>query len=233
MTSTAPTSETWKQVISSAYRLFDDLEAKGFGEPPFSLGGGTVLMLRFRDRLSKDIDWFGYDAQWLSLLTPRFNATAAGIAQDYAEQANAIKVTTAQGDIDFIIAADVARPVKREVRVVEGRELALDPTYEILAKKLFYRAASLKPRDVYDLCAAIDLDADAARKAVAAAHPKRRQILDRLRMLAAGRENDLLSTITPFDGALAHADRMLARAYDFVAAELATPGPATWGTRGG
>ena len=67
--------------------------------------------------------------------------------------------------------------------------------------------------------AAIDLDADAARKAVAAAHPKRRQILDRLRMLAAGRENDLLSTIIPFDGALAHADRMLARAYDFVAAE--------------
>ena len=108
------------------------------------MGGGTVLMLRFRHRLSKDIDWFGYDAQWLSLLTPRLNETAAGIAQDYAEQANAIKITTAQGDIDFIIAADVARPVKREVRVVEGRELALDPTYEILAKKLFYRAASLE-----------------------------------------------------------------------------------------
>ena len=227
MTSTAPTTESWKLVINSAYRIFNDLEAKGFGEPPFSLGGGTVLMLRFRHRLSKDIDWFGYDAQWLSLLTPRLNETAARIARDYAEQANSIKITTVDGDIDFIIAADVAKPVEREIRIVEGRELTLDPTYEILAKKLFYRAASLKPRDVYDLCTAIDLDPEAARRAVAAAHLKRRQILDRLRRLVAGGEKDLLSTIIPFDGALTHADRMLARAYDFVVAELGTPGPAT------
>jgi hypothetical protein len=223
MTSAAPTTESWKQVIKSAYRIFDDLEAKGFGEPPFSLGGGTVLMLRFRHRLSKDIGWFGYDAQWLSLLTPRLNETAAGIAQDYAEQANAIKITTAQGDIDFIIAADVARPVNREVRVVEGRELEVDPTDEILAKKLFYRAAALKARDVYDLSAVIDLDADAARKAAAAAEPRKQQILHRLRALAAYDKRELINAIIPFDGALAHADGMVDKVYDFIAAETGEP----------
>jgi len=81
--SAAPTRDSWRNVLASAYLLFDDLQAKGFGTPPFSLGGGTVLMLRFEHRLSKDIDLFGYDAQWLSFLSPRLNETAAAMATDY------------------------------------------------------------------------------------------------------------------------------------------------------
>ena len=43
------------------------------------IGGGTVLMFRFEHRLSKDIDFFTHDAQWLSLLTPRLNDTTAAM----------------------------------------------------------------------------------------------------------------------------------------------------------
>ncbi len=80
-----PTPETWLQIIASAYALFDDAVAKGFGDPPFSLGGGTVLMLRFKHRLSKDIDLFGYDAQWLSVFSPRLNERAASLAERYTD----------------------------------------------------------------------------------------------------------------------------------------------------
>lgn len=94
-----PTPETWLQILASAYELFDDAVAKGFGEPPFSLGGGTVLMLRFKHRLSKDIDLFGYDAQWLSVFSPRLNERAAMLAASYTEQSNTIKIVTASGDM--------------------------------------------------------------------------------------------------------------------------------------
>ena len=154
--------------MASAYALFDDAVAKGFGDPPFSLGGGTVLMLRFKHRLSKDIDLFGYDAQWLSVFSPRLNERAAMLAASYTEQSNTIKIVTASGDIDFIIAADVVAPVARSVDLIAGRLIAVDPVTEILAKKLFYRAATFKIRDIYDLSAAIDLAPDEAARAVRA-----------------------------------------------------------------
>ena len=61
----ALTPETWRSI--SAFALFDDAEQRGFGTPPFRLGGGSFLVLRFRHRLTKHIDFFGYDAQWLSV----------------------------------------------------------------------------------------------------------------------------------------------------------------------
>jgi hypothetical protein len=217
MISTAPpTGQTWSQILIAAYRLFDDLKSKGFPDPPFSLGGGTVLMFRFRHRLSKDIDFFGYDAQWLPLLSPRLNETAAAMATDYVEQANAVKLVLPQGDIDFIIAGDVAVPVVRELATLEGRTISLDPTSEILAKKLFYRAASFKARDVYDLSAAIDLDPDAAKRAVRAAVSKSDLLLRRIDEFAKLDPAILLKGLTPYEGDLPHAAGMVAKVKDFV-----------------
>jgi hypothetical protein len=48
----------------------------------------------------------------------------------------------------------------------------LEPTEEILAKKLFYRAARFQSRDVFDLAAAMEFDALSAAKAVRAAASK-------------------------------------------------------------
>ena len=126
--SAAPTKDTWKKVIESAFDLFDDLEEKGFGTPPFSLGGGTALMFRFRHRLSKDIDFFGYDVQWLSLLSPRLNDFAAAMAKDYTEQANSIKIVAPDGDIDFIVSADVVQDICRKEAPILDRKIQVDPT---------------------------------------------------------------------------------------------------------
>ncbi len=220
-----PTPLTWSRILARAYALFDDLEAKGFGSPPFALGGGNVAMLRFRHRLSKDIDFFGYDARWLSLLSPRLNEAAAAISSSYAEQANTVKIVTSEGDIDFVIAGDIARPVVRETARLEGRDVLLDPTSEILAKKLFYRAASLKPRDVYDLAAAIDLDPASARLAARAAAPRRDVLLRRLRELATAPPDALREGLIPYGGRLPHFDGMAPKAFDFLAAAFDAAGP--------
>ena len=219
----SPTPETWLRIIGYAFELFDDAAARGFGNPPFSLGGGTVLMLRFRHRLSKDIDFFGYDAQWLSVFSPRLNEQAATLATSYVEQANTVKIVTSSGDIDFIVAADVAAPVTRTVESIAGRLIEVDPVAEILAKKLFYRAATLKVRDIYDLSAAIDLAPQDAERAMRAALSKREVIVRRLDQLAAVGSEDLASEIVAYDGALQHSQAMVEKVRSFVLAQHHEP----------
>ncbi len=119
--------------------------------------------------LVMDIDFFMHDVQWLSLLTPRLNDATAAMTTDYVEQPNGIKLVLPHGDIDFVVAHPVTEA--KAVATVEfmGRTFLLEPTEEILAKKLFYRAARFQPRDVFDLVAAAELDGQAAARAVAAA----------------------------------------------------------------
>ena len=80
MTPTRPvTATTYLDILAVAHDLFDDLEERGFGRPTFSLGGGTVLMLRFNHRLSKDIDLFG----WLDELAGLADADLAAAIVPY------------------------------------------------------------------------------------------------------------------------------------------------------
>jgi Nucleotidyl transferase AbiEii toxin, Type IV TA system len=69
--------EIWKRLLRTALAILDDLEAQGVGAPEVAMGGGTVLMIRMRHRLSRDIDLFMRDAQWLARLTPRLNDRVA------------------------------------------------------------------------------------------------------------------------------------------------------------
>jgi len=215
-----PTTQTWRELLSAAYTLFDDLEQRGFPTPPFSLGGGTVLMFRFQHRLSKDIDFFGYDAQWISLLSPRLNETAAAMATNYTEQANGVKILMRNGDIDFVVAGDVAVPVLRDHMELEGRTILVDPTSEILAKKLFYRAAAFKSRDVYDLSAALELDPSAAKRAVQAAGSKRDLLLRRFDELDKLDSQTLLEGLVPYEVKLVYAKDMVEKVRALVIGEF-------------
>jgi predicted nucleotidyltransferase component of viral defense system len=172
------TRDSWKQILTSAVAVFADLEEKGLGSPEVVMGGGTVLMFRFEHRLSKDIDFFMHDVQWLSLLTPRLNDVTAEMVTNYVEQANGIKLVLPHGDIDFVVAGAVTDAEAVETLEFMGRTFLLEPTEEILAKKLFYRAARFQPRDVFDLAVAAELDGGAAARAVAAA-ASRIDVLDR------------------------------------------------------
>ncbi len=62
-----------------------------------------------------------------------------------------------------------------------GHKIALETTEEILAKKLYFRAALLKLRDAFDLVAASRLEAAAVRRAIEASAPRRSGQIKRLR----------------------------------------------------
>ena len=191
------TRDSWKQLLASAVAIFDDLEEKGFGSPDVVIGGGTVLMFRFEHRLSKDIDFFMHDVQWLSLLAPRLNDTTAAMVTSYVEQPNGIKLVLPHGDIDFVVARPVTEAKAVATLEFMGSTFLLESTEEILAKKLFYRAARFQPRDVFDLVVAVDLDGRAAARAVAAA-ASRIDVLSRSleRMLSVPRD-ELSAQILP------------------------------------
>jgi len=52
-------SGAWESLFPRALMLIDDIRKYGgIADPFWTLGGGTVLMFRYRHRLSKDIDIF-------------------------------------------------------------------------------------------------------------------------------------------------------------------------------
>ncbi len=222
-------SRTWLEIVADAFTLFDDAEARGFGTPPFSPGGGTVLMLRFRHRLSEGVDLFDDDAIWLSVLSPRLNAVAAGLAIGHAEQANGMELVTPRGDMDLVIAGDGATPVDRTVAAIAGRDLDVDPTSEILAKRLFYRAAGFKPRDVYDPSATLDLAPEDAARAVDAALPQADILLRGFAELRRLPPSELLAGIVPYGARLDHADSMLDKVEGVVRSRRGFGGPSASG----
>lgn len=176
---------SWKPLLAQALAILDDLCAQGFGAPDVVFGGGTVLMLRLGHRLSKDIDLFLHDAQWLGLLTPRLNDRVAARTSDYVEQANTLKLVLKGGDIDFVVAGGVTSIEPTERLEFAGWSLPLESSEEILAKKLYFRAGLLKPRDAFDLVAVHRADPQAARRALAASAPRREELLRRLHALQA------------------------------------------------
>ncbi len=188
---------SWEGLLSTALAILDDIEAQGHGAPDIVLGGGTVLMMRMHHRLSKDIDIFLRDVQWLARLTPRLNDHVAGLVRDYSEQANSVKLVLSQGDIDFVVAGSVTGVAPNETLEFHGRAIMLEATEEILAKKLFFRAALLKPRDVFDLVAASEMFPTAARAAVEASRSRREAQLNRLKALAASPPAQLAVDILP------------------------------------
>jgi len=191
------TRDSWKQILASAVAIFADLEEKGFGSPDVVIGGGTVLMFRFEHRLSKDIDFFMHDVQWLSLLTPRLNDTTAAMTANYLEQGSGLKLVLRHGDIDFVVAGPVTEAKATDRLEFMGHTFPLEATEEILAKKLFYRAARFQPRDVFDFVVATELDNESATRALAAAASNHDLLVRRLEQLSQWAPDKLAEGILP------------------------------------
>jgi hypothetical protein len=82
-----------------------------------------------------------------------------------------------------------------EVINAGGREIVLDATSEILAKKLLYRADSFKARDAFDMAVALELDREAAVAALAATRRTRPALLRRLMAMLTLTSDDLAKDI--------------------------------------
>ena len=72
----------WQGLLQHAFVLVEEIAAHGLKDPFWTFGGGTVLMLRYRHRMSKDIDIFVPDPQ--SIFELAMGATALPCVEEIA-----------------------------------------------------------------------------------------------------------------------------------------------------
>ena len=127
-------SGAWQALLPRALALIDEISQYGGVMDPFwTLGGGTVLMFRYRHRLSKDIDIFVPDPQYLGFVTPRLSDTAANLTQDYTEQPGLfVKLQFEEGEVDFVAASNLLDDAW-EVWDIGGRSVKVETAAEIIA----------------------------------------------------------------------------------------------------
>src|SRR5204862_8314240 len=99
----------WETLFKRALRLIDSVAVDAPPLDDWTFGGGTVLMRRHNHRLSKDIDIFIGDAQYLGYLTPRLNATAESLTNNYIEQGGFLKLSFDEGEIDFVVSGSLTQ----------------------------------------------------------------------------------------------------------------------------
>jgi hypothetical protein len=203
MATSTPGSPTWPTLLDAALALLADVERRTGAPVDWALGGGTVLMLHYAHRTSRDIDVFLKDPQALTFLSPRLSERAAAVARDHVEASNFVKLACADGEIDFIVAPDLTeRPRGR--RALGGREIVVESPVEIVVKKAFYRAADLRVRDLFDLAVVIDRERAALDRAAAVLVSKREVLgarvgtLTRRYQTTAAREIALLPAGEPY-----------------------------------
>jgi len=128
----------------------------------WTFGGGTALMLQIDHRESHDVDFFLEDPQCLSFLDPqkrdfKFAIRPSGYDSDGT---GFMKLGfDGLGEIDFIVAqAKTNNPAI--ARDIEGETVLLETIPEIIAKKIVFRGASIKPRDLFDIAAASETHGD-------------------------------------------------------------------------
>lgn len=151
----------WEALFPRALALVDDIERYGGLRDPFwTFGGGTVLMFRYGHRLSKDIDIFVPDPQYLGFVTPRLSDTAAGLTQDYTEMAGSfVKLQFDEGEIDFVAAPNLLEDAW-ETWEIMGRTVKVEKAAEIIAKKMYHRGDRVTARDLFDLSLVVERDPD-------------------------------------------------------------------------
>lgn len=149
--------DVWETLFPHAFTLMDEVRRHGGIEPFWTFGGGTVLMLRYGHRFSRDIDLFVPDPQYLGYVTPRLSEAAETITADYIEQGNFIKLVLEAGEIDIVAAPNLtANPF--EVWEIMGQPVRVETAAEIVAKKLYHRGDRATARDLFDLAVVVERD---------------------------------------------------------------------------
>jgi hypothetical protein len=153
----------WQSLFDKAMRILDDLSHQGNTIPPWSLGGGTVLMFYYEHRKSKDIDIFIPDPQLIAYLKPDRNDFVEGLINKHYDNNDSIKLQFKEGDIDFV----ATRPLTKQPYTLEnirGKEVKLETPIEIVAKKMHYRGMKALARDLFDLALVIEHEENALRE---------------------------------------------------------------------
>ena len=140
---------TWETLFSSAMTVIGEIARHGRADPFWTFGGGTVLMLRYGHRFSRDIDIFVPDPQSLGFVTPRLSEVVGSITADYIEAASYVKLFLPEGEIDFVAAPNLTTP-GFEFETVMGQQVRVETSVEIIAKKMWHRGDRITGRDIFD-----------------------------------------------------------------------------------
>ena len=158
-------SGVWEQLLPHALKVIEDIKTHGIKNPFWTFGGGTVLMLRYQHRISKDIDIFVPDPQYLGFATPRLSDVAAEISDDYIEESSSyVKLIRSEGEIDFVASPNLTSPGFEEWHL-KNNLIKVETGTEIVAKKLWHRGDRATARDLFDLALVIEKEADALSQA--------------------------------------------------------------------
>lgn len=157
---------SWRLLLSRTIIGLEQLELQGQDVPEWILGGGTALMLQADHRLSKDIDAFIDDPQYLGIMSP--DVADVWDCRTWDKAAHYLKLGYAEGEIDFIVSgplSDLATsfheldltdlPAKRKVTI------QIEHPAEIALKKMHYRPTMLKSRDIFDIAVANSIEREA------------------------------------------------------------------------
>jgi hypothetical protein len=155
------TQPAWSRLLRVARSLIGQVNSVETIIDHWTFGGGTAMMLQINHRESHDIDIFLPDPQQLPFLDPakrdfEFDTPPA----DYrGDGITFLKLAfEGTGEIDFIVAgALTSQPVAQ--RTIEHETLLLETIPEIIAKKIYHRGFSIRPRDIFDIAAAGDTHA--------------------------------------------------------------------------
>ncbi|MCV0437085.1 MAG: nucleotidyl transferase AbiEii/AbiGii toxin family protein [Hydrogenophaga sp.] len=154
----------WQTLLTHAFTLVDEIARHGIRDPFWTFGGGTVLMLRHGHRLSKDIDIFVPDPQYLGFVSPRLSDAAEQVSSDYVEGPGYVKLLRPEGEIDFVASPNLTAHPYDEWTLL-GRMVKVETAAEIVAKKLWHRGDRATARDLFDLALEIEREPEALKSA--------------------------------------------------------------------
>lgn len=178
----------WETLFQRALYLIDSVEDAGEKLTDWSFGGGTVLMRRYRHRFSKDIDVSVPSPQYLNYLSPHLNDKAEALTTNFDLQANFLKLIFDEGEIDFIVSGSLTQSPTID-EALFGRQVKVETSIEIVAKKVWYRDKEFTARDVFDLALVAEKEPDALREIQPILSDRKEAILSRLAAGDAGLRN--------------------------------------------
>ncbi|MDA8334862.1 MAG: nucleotidyl transferase AbiEii/AbiGii toxin family protein [Peptococcaceae bacterium] len=184
----------WEDLFDKAVACLDNCSNEMPSFVRWSLGGGTALMMHLFHRRSKDIDIFINYAEMLPLLSPRLNAKSDALASDYIEAQNFVKLKLPQGEIDFIVGPHLTSDPWLETDI-RGRMVLLETPWEIVTKKLFYRASTLQTRDVFDVAAVLHHYPKEVHRSIDLLQGKFELLQNRLNMIRSRYKDEAIANI--------------------------------------
>lgn len=143
-------------------------------------------MFRYGHRLSKDVDIFVPDPQYLGYLMPRLSDLAATMTDAYTEMPGAfVKLQFDEGEIDFVAAPNLTDAVW-EWWDIEGRPVRVETAAEVISKKMYHRGDRATARDLFDLALVIEREPHALAQSQPFLMRHRDRFLAQIRQPGAG-----------------------------------------------